>query len=147
MLKALALAVPKAPLLETSRARSVLSVVERELLTPYGLRTLGRGDHRYMARYGGDPRARDGAYHQGTVWPWLIGPYVSAYLSVHGRSASAAAKAKAAIEPLLDFFSNQGLGQLPEVFDADPPHRPGGCIAQAWSVAEIVRVLGMELRE
>jgi predicted glycogen debranching enzyme len=142
-----ALAVPKTPLLETSRARSVLSIVERELFTPYGLRTLARGDHRYMARYGGDPRARDGAYHQGTVWPWLIGPYVSAYLSVHGRSASAAAKAKAAIEPLLDFFSNQGLGQLPEVFDADPPHRPGGCIAQAWSVAEIVRVLGTELRE
>jgi predicted glycogen debranching enzyme len=142
-----ALAVPKTPLLETSRARSVLSVVERELLTPYGLRTLARGDHRYMARYGGDPRARDGAYHQGTVWPWLIGPYVSAYLSVHGRSASAAAKAKAAIEPLLEFFWNEGVGQLPEVFDADPPHRPGGCSAQAWSVAEIVRVLGTELRE
>jgi len=142
-----ALALPQASLLEPERARSVLTVVERELLTPFGLRSLARGDHRYMARYGGDPRARDGAYHQGTVWPWLIGPYVSAYLRVYGRSASAAAKSKAAIAPLLDFLQDEGMGQLPEVFDADPPHRPGGCTAQAWSVAEIVRVLATELRE
>jgi predicted glycogen debranching enzyme len=142
-----AIALPKTPILDEARSRAVLAVIERELLTPYGLRTLAPSDHRYTPRYAGDPRARDGAYHQGTVWPWLIGPYVSAYLRVHDRSATAAAKARRAIAPLLEFFWQRGLGQLAEVFDGDSPHRPGGCIAQAWSVAEIVRLVATELRE
>jgi predicted glycogen debranching enzyme len=136
-----AVALPQKPLLDEARSRAVLEVVERELLTPFGLRTLSPRDHRYAPRYFGDPRARDGAYHQGTVWPWLIGPFVSAYLRVHGRNVTSVAKAQALIEPLVRYAQNDGVGQVAEVFDADPPHRPGGCIAQAWSVAELVRVL------
>lgn len=141
-----AIAVPRTSLLDDSRSRSVLDAVERELLTPYGLRTLSPRDHRYAPRYGGAQRARDGAYHQGTVWPWLIGPYVSAFLRVHGRSQSSLAKARALIEPLIAYLAHQGVGQIPEVFDADPPHGAGGCPAQAWSVAELVRLLATELR-
>jgi glycogen debranching enzyme len=115
-------------------------------LTPFGLRTLAPRDHRYTPRYCGDVRARDGAYHQGTVWPWLIGPFVTAYLRVHGRSETTLAQAKAFVEPLLAYLERDGVGQIPEVFDADPPHQPGGCIAQAWSIAELVRVVA-ELAE
>ena len=88
----------------------------------------------------GGPRERDAAYHQGTVWPWLIGPFVNAYLRVNGHGAATRAKAKALLEPLLEYLHGDGVGQIPEVFDCDPPHRPGGCIAQAWSVAEVVRI-------
>jgi len=135
-----AIALPREPLLDAERSRAVLEAVERELVTPYGLRTLAPRDHRYASRYFGDQRARDGAYHQGTVWPWLIGPFVSAYLRVNGRSAASIEKAKAFVAPLREYLGADGLGQIPEVFDADPPHRPGGCTAQAWSVAELVRV-------
>jgi predicted glycogen debranching enzyme len=141
-----AVALPRAPILDPAKQRAVLEVVGRELLTPFGLRTLGPKDPRYIPRYEGDQRSRDGAYHQGTVWPWLLGPYVSAYLRVHGRSKTTLAAARGMIEPLLRFLSNEGVGQIPEIFDADPPHRPAGCIAQAWSVAEVVRVIADELR-
>jgi glycogen debranching enzyme len=139
--------LPRQPILDEGRSRAVVSVVTRELLTPYGLRTLSRGDHRYAAQYGGDARARDGVYHQGTVWPWLIGPYVSAYLRVYGRSSSALAHGRASLEGLLRFFASDGLGQIPELFDAEEPQRPGGCVAQAWSVSEVIRLLATELRE
>jgi len=135
------------PILDEKRSRAVVSVVTHELLTPYGLRTLARGDARYASYYGGDVRARDGAYHQGTVWPWLIGPYVTAYVRAYGRSTAAMAQARGVVEGLIRFLAADGLGQLPELFDAEAPQHAGGCIAQAWSVAEIVRLLASELRE
>ena len=142
-----AVALPRTPILDEVRSRAVVAVVTHELLTPYGLRTLARGDGRYAPRYGGDVRARDRAYHQGTVWPWLIGPYVTAYLRAFGRSTAAMAHARGAVEGLVRFLAADGLGQIPELFDAEAPQRAGGCSAQAWSVAEVVRLLATELRE
>ena len=120
------------------RAKSILRVVEEELLTPRGLRTLSPKDSRYVGRYGGDPTSRDGAYHQGTVWPWLMGPYITAYSKTFGKVAGQ----EFATEWLNNFrphIEEAGLGQVSEIFDADPPHTPRGCIAQAWSVAELLR--------
>jgi predicted glycogen debranching enzyme len=116
----------------------VLWVVTRELLTPYGLRTLSPRDPRYAGRFEGDPRRRDGAYHQGTVWPWLMGPYVDALLSVNGRSGPVLAQARDLLLPLINMHAG-GIDTIPEVFDGDCPQRPGGCISQAWSVAEVLR--------
>jgi predicted glycogen debranching enzyme len=118
--------------------KSILDVVTRELLTPFGLRTLSPRDPRYAGRYEGDPRRRDGAYHQGTVWPWLMGPYTDALLSVKGRSAPILAQARELLRPLITMQAG-GINTLPEVFDGDMPQRPGGCISQAWSVAEVLR--------
>ncbi|MDQ6699427.1 MAG: amylo-alpha-1,6-glucosidase [Acidobacteriota bacterium] len=125
---------------DAERARGILNVVERELLTPFGLRTLAPGDPAYRGRYEGDPTKRDGAYHQGTVWPWLMGPFLSAYLEAHEHGPEACEQARTWLAPLRNYRESSGLGQLPEVFDGDAPHRPGGCIAQAWSVAEILRI-------
>ena len=129
-------------MLGPERARSVVEVVRRELLTPYGLRTLAPGDPRYRGRYEGDPVSRDGAYHQGTVWPWLLGPFLTAYLKVNGRSAEAQRQADEWMAELRRYADAEGVGQIPEVFDGDAPQRAGGCIAQAWSVAEMLRVGG-----
>jgi predicted glycogen debranching enzyme len=126
-------------MLVRARMRAVVDVVERELLTPAGLRTLAPGDPQYRGVYGGDVKSRDGAYHQGTVWPWLLGPFVTAYVKAHGGTERARSRAAAFLEPLDAHLSEAGLGHISEVFDGDPPHRPGGCIAQAWSVAEILR--------
>ncbi len=128
-------------MLPPDRARSVVEVVQRELLTPYGLRSLAPGDPQYRPRYEGDPRSRDSAYHQGTVWPWLMGPFVTAYCKVNGNSQTARRQARKWLAPLEQHLSEAGLGQVAEVFDADPPHRPAGCFAQAWSVAEVLRAL------
>jgi predicted glycogen debranching enzyme len=117
---------------------SILDVVTKELLTPYGLRTLSPRDPRYFGRYEGDPRRRDGSYHQGTVWPWLMGPYIDALLSVRGRSASVLSQARELLQPLSSLHVG-GINTIPEVFDGDSPQRPGGCISQAWSVAEVLR--------
>ena len=125
--------------LSRSRAARVLETIERLLLTPYGLRTLAPTDPRYCGRYEGDARSRDAAYHQGTVWPWLMGPFIMAYLRIHPMT-EAHARIAEWLKPLRGHLSNAGLGQVSEVFDGDPPHRPGGCIAQAWSVAELLRV-------
>lgn len=133
------------PALEGERARAMLEVVGRELLTPFGLRTLSPKDPRYVPRYEGGQLARDGAYHQGTVWPWLLGAYVTAYLRVHGRTPATLTATRGMVEPLLHHLRTNGVGQLPEIFDADPPHRPVGCFAQAWSVAEMLRVVAREL--
>jgi predicted glycogen debranching enzyme len=130
----LALALPHR-LLDAARAASVLAVCERELLTSLGLRTLDRNNPSYVGRYGGDQRQRDGAYHQGTVWPWLIGTFVRAHLAVHGDPD----RARAYLEPFEHHLTDTGLGQISEIFDADPPHLPNGCFAQAWSVSEILR--------
>jgi predicted glycogen debranching enzyme len=118
--------------------KSILDVVTRELLTPFGLRTLSPRDPRYAGRYEGDPRRRDGAYHQGTVWPWLMGPYIDALLSVRGRSEPILGEARELLRPLITMHAG-GINTLPEVFDGDMPQRPGGCISQAWSVAEVLR--------
>jgi predicted glycogen debranching enzyme len=118
--------------------KGIFDVVTRELLTPFGLRTLSPRDPRYAGRYEGDMRHRDRSYHQGTVWPWLMGPYIDALLAVHGRSEAVFAQARGLLRPLLDNQSG-GINTIPEVFDGDSPQRPGGCISQAWSVAEVLR--------
>jgi len=112
--------------------------VERELLTPVGLRTLPQGDPRYAPHYQGDARSRDSVYHQGTVWPWLMGPFITAYMKVHAPR-TARPKMAAWLEGFAQHMSEAGLGQVSEIFDADPPHTPRGCFAQAWSVAELLR--------
>jgi predicted glycogen debranching enzyme len=122
------------------QSKAVVDAVERDLLTPYGLRTLAPSDPQYRGRYEGDPASRDGAYHQGTVWPWLMGPFISAYLYVHAHAPEAVARAAEWLTGLERYAAEEGLGQLPEVFDGDAPQRAGGCIAQAWSVAEVLRV-------
>ncbi len=125
-------------MLTPERARSVVEVVERELLTPAGLRTLPPGDPRYAPHYQGDARSRDSVYHQGTVWPWLMGPFLTAYVKVHG-SRTARPKMAAWLENFAQHLSEAGLAQISEIFDADPPFTPRGCFAQAWSVAELLR--------
>ncbi|MGB7544580.1 MAG: amylo-alpha-1,6-glucosidase, partial [Methanothrix sp.] len=117
---------------------SVLDVVTRELVTPYGLRTLSPRDPRYAGRYEGGPASRDAAYHQGTVWPWLMGPYIDALLSIKGGSKAVRSSARELLRPLRSLAAG-GIDTLPEVFDGSSPHRPGGCISQAWSVAEVLR--------
>ncbi len=105
-----------------------------------GLRTLAPGDPHYRGRYEGGVVERDSAYHQGTVWPWLMGPFVTAYLRVHG--AEGRAQAAAWVAGFREAMRVYGLGQLPEIADGDAPHTPRGCIAQAWSVGELLRVAG-----
>jgi predicted glycogen debranching enzyme len=129
------------PLLDGERSRQVVDCVERELLTPFGLRTLTRCDPRYIGVYVGGPSVRDAAYHQGTVWSWLLGPFITAYLRVHKYSAAAVDCAQRWLVPIQNHLLAAGLGQISEIFDGDPPHHPRGCIAQAWSVGEILRIL------
>lgn len=120
------------------QAEKLLRVVERELLTPRGLRTLAPGDPNYRGRYEGDGASRDSVYHQGTVWPWLMGPYITAYVKTFGPEAGQ----RFGSEWLSQFSSHLNeacLGQVSEIFDGDAPHAPRGCAAQAWSVSEILR--------
>jgi len=128
-------------MLSEERARAVVEKVEKELLTPVGLRTLNRSDGRYRATYEGDQYSRDSAYHQGTVWPWLLGPFVSAYVRVNGGTAQARGRARDFLRGIEKHLTEAGLGQISEIFDGDVPHHPRGCFAQAWSVAEILRAL------
>jgi len=139
-----AVSLPFAPPLTREQQQAIVQIVERELLTPYGLRTLGRRDPFYKGRYDGSPRCRDEAYHQGTVWPYLMGPLVEAYLKVNRFSDRSRQRAAELIRPLLRHLTQDAcLGSISEVLDGDPPHRPGGCPAQAWSVAEVLRVRRM----
>ena len=133
-------------MLSAERARRIVEAVERELLTPYGLRTLATGDARYRGRYGGGPAERDAAYHQGTVWPWLMGPFVTAYLKAQGRTPEAIARVRALLAPLVAHLNEACVGQVSEIFDGDAPHAPRGAVAQAWSVAELLRVLVEDVR-
>jgi len=126
-------------MLPLERAKSVVAKVQEHLLTPVGLRSLAPSDPQYCGRYTGNPTSRDGAYHQGTVWPWLLGPFVSAYVKVNGGSEKARDQAAAWLAPLKDHLANAGLGHISEICEGDAPHRPCGCVAQAWSVAEILR--------
>jgi predicted glycogen debranching enzyme len=136
-------------MLPKDRALAVVKVVERDLLTPVGLRTLAPSDPHYHACYEGDPYSRDSAYHQGTVWPWLLGPFVAAYVRVNDGTPAAREHARDLLRGLEAHLSAAGLGQISEIFDgdadgvadADAPHLPRGCFAQAWSVAEIMRAL------
>jgi predicted glycogen debranching enzyme len=128
-------------MLSAERARAVVEIVERELLTPVGLRTLNPLDSRYRPRYEGDQYSRDAAYHQGTVWPWLLGPFITAYVRVNGGTSAAREHAHGLLRGLEARLTEAGLGQISEIFDADAPHLPRGCFAQAWSVAEILRAL------
>jgi predicted glycogen debranching enzyme len=126
-------------MLSLDNARAVVEKVQEHLLTPYGLRSLAPSDPQYRGRYGGGTVERDGAYHQGTVWPWLIGPFVTAYIKVNGGDEIARRQAAEWLAPLRDHLADGGLGQISEIFDGDAPQRPCGCMAQAWSVAEILR--------
>ena len=130
--------------IEGAQARVIVDHVEAKLLTPLGLRTLAPDDPAYQGRYGGDPRARDGAYHQGTVWPWLMGAFVDAWLTVRDRSEAAKAEARTRfVPPLTHHLESAGLGHMSEVADGDAPHRPGGCPFQAWSLGEYIRIRRM----
>jgi predicted glycogen debranching enzyme len=123
------------PLSEVQQ-RAVVDACARHLLTSHGLRGLAPEHPAYIGHYGGDRHTRDSAYHRGTVWGWLIGPFVSAHLRVFRDPATA----RSFLQPLLQQLASHGLGSLSEVFDGDPPHAPRGCIAQAWTVAEVLRV-------
>ena len=127
-------------LMTKQQARRALSNIRRELLTPYGLRTLSPDDAHYKPTYKGDRYQRDGAYHQGTVWTWLLGPYFDAVLAVDGIE-SARAEFERIMPVLRVHLSEAGLGTISEIFDADAPHAPKGCLSQAWSVAEVLRIL------
>jgi len=126
------------PLLPKDKARAVLAVIEAQLLTPYGLRSLAPQDPAYRGRYEGSPAERDAAYHQGTVWSFLLGAYADALLKTNG--AVGKPKARKAIEGLAPHLLEEGLGTVSEIFDGDAPHAPRGCPAQAWSVGEALRV-------
>jgi predicted glycogen debranching enzyme len=130
----LAVALPASPL-PPVRRRAVVDACARHLVTSYGLRSLAPFDARYAGRYAGDVAARDGAYHQGTVWAWLLGPFALAHFVAYGDAAAA----RAWLAPLADHVGDYGLGSIAEIFDAEPPFAPRGCIAQAWSVAETLR--------
>lgn len=116
----------------------IVEKVKQELLTPYGLRSLSPTDKNYHPEYRGNQTERDLAYHNGTVWAWLIGPFAEAYLRVYGKNATAY------IEQLYRQFGNvltdYCVGSIAEVYDGNPPHTPGGSISQAWSVAEVCRM-------
>jgi predicted glycogen debranching enzyme len=135
-----AVSLPNSPLFAEEQA-SVVEVVRRELLTPVGLRTLSRNEPGYRGKYTGDQFHRDGAYHNGTVWPWLMGAFLDAHLKVNNRSDIAIGQAREWLSPLIQHFETDGaIGQMSEIFDGDPPHRPVGCPAQAWSIAEMLRL-------
>jgi predicted glycogen debranching enzyme len=127
-------------MLEAERASLVVEVVDRELRTPIGLRTLSLKHPSYRPRYEGEPFSRDSAYHQGTVWPWLIGPFISAYIRVHNGSDAARDQAGSWLQAFHSHMETACLGQISEIADGDAPHQPRGCVAQAWSVAELLRV-------
>ncbi len=133
-----AVSLRHSPLLP-DRQKSVVECVEEHLLTPYGLRSLSPKDPGYRARCEGDAYSRDSAYHNGTVWAWLMGPFVEAYLRVHDFSDDARKRCEGFLNPLIDHLGQAGLGSISEIFDGDSPHTPRGCIAQAWSVSEVLR--------
>jgi predicted glycogen debranching enzyme len=129
-----AVSLPESPL-TPERQRRVVEACARHLVTSFGLRSLAPGHPQYHGRYGGGVRERDGAYHQGTVWGWLLGPFALAHLRVYGDPDAAAAF----LQPIAHHLADFGVGSVAEIFDGDPPHTPQGCIAQGWSVAETLR--------
>ena len=141
-----AVSLPFSPLEETAQ-RAVVETARERLFTPFGMRTLDPTDPGYKPRYQGNMFERDAAYHNGTAWPWLLGPYVEACLNVHQHTASAKEEIRDSLQPLFDAILTGAAGTIgggiAEVYDADPPHRPQGCPAQAWSVAELIRIASM----
>jgi predicted glycogen debranching enzyme len=130
----LAVSLPASPL-APERQRSVVDACARYLLTSFGLRSLAPAHAQYRGTYGGDPLARDAAYHQGTVWAWLLGPFALAHFRVHGDRRAA----QTFLEPFSHHVDDHGVGSISEIFEGDPPFAPRGCIAHAWSVAETLR--------
>lgn len=128
-----AVSLPESPL-PRSQQRALVDACSRALLTPMGLRSLAPEDPAYSGTYGGSPQARDGAYHQGTVWPWLLGPFLLAHLRVYNDRRGA----RQLLQPLLAHLQSGCVGQISEIADGDPPHRPRGAFAQAWSVAALL---------
>jgi predicted glycogen debranching enzyme len=122
---------------DDERARAIVDICAARLWTSMGLRTLSPDDPGYRSTYGGDQAARDGAYHQGTVWPWLAGPFIRAHLRAYGDRN----RARTFVQPLIDALDSDAIGTLPEIAEGDTPHAPRGCPAQAWSVAELIAVL------
>ncbi len=134
-----AVSLPFSPL-SPQQQKAVVDTVQKNLLTPFGLRTLNVEDSRFIGVYEGPLKQRDYAYHQGTVWPYLLGPFVESYLKVNGFSRKSKKNAAEFVKPLLQLMTRDGcLGQICEIFDGDAPHKPRGCFAQAWSVAELIR--------
>jgi len=135
-------------LLDGERAAKVVAAVESRLWTPLGLRSLAPSAPGYISHYEGGVRERDGAYHQGTVWPWLIGPFVDAWVRVHGATAEAKEEARRRfLQPILAHLNEAGLGHVSEIADAEPPHTPRGCPFQAWSLGEVLRLERVLLAE
>jgi len=126
------------PVLDRERWEPVLQVVRERLVTPVGLRSLAPGHPDYKSHYFGDLRSRDAAYHQGTVWGWLVGPFIDAWLKAYPDDRAGARQALSGFEAHL---GEACLGTIGELFDAEPPYSPRGCVAQAWSVAEVLRTL------
>jgi predicted glycogen debranching enzyme len=126
-------------MLSPEKEKAIVDRVEKDLLTPFGLRTLSTDHPLYKGHYHGDALTRDTAYHNGTAWPWLLGAYVKAYRKVHNYSEKSLEDMRTLLESFDMHLEIAGLGTISEVFDGDYPHSPGGCIAQAWSVAEILR--------
>ncbi len=125
------------PLLSAKRSKRVLAVLEEKLLTPYGLRSLSPEHPDYRSRYEGDSLSRDSSYHQGTVWPWLLGPFITALINVNGSAGKE--QAKWIFETMAVHLTEAGIGTISEIFDAEAPHTARGCISQAWSVSELLR--------
>jgi glycogen debranching enzyme len=140
----LAVSLPHSPL-SSEQQRAVVDVCARHLLTSHGLRSLSPDDPAYIGHYGGDQRRRDAAYHQGTVWSWLIGPFAMAHLRVYRDPALA----RSYLMPLVRHLAGHGVGSISEILNGDAPFTPRGCIAQAWSVAELLRAwqATVEIRE
>ena len=130
----IAVSLPESAL-PAARQRMVVDACARHLLTSYGLRSLAPSHPEYRGHYGGDQRERAGAYHQGTAWAWLLGPFALAHHKVYRD----AAVARSFLEPLADHLADYGVGSVAEIFDGDPPFTPRGCVAQAWSVGETLR--------
>ncbi len=135
-----AVSLPYSPLTDEMKL-GVIDIVDRKLFTPKGLRTLSPQNPLYKGRYEGDQVNRDAAYHQGTVWPWLIGHYIEAYIKVHGKEAIPVAEK--VLKSFEEEMCNYGICSIPEVYDGDPPQRHNGSISQAWSVAEVLRIMKM----
>jgi predicted glycogen debranching enzyme len=140
----IAASLPFTPL-DNDQIQGIVDLATEDLLTPFGLRTLSPEDPAYIGRYEGGPAERDRAYHQGTVWPWLLGPYITARMKAKRRSKKDRDEARELLSPLMDFECQIGVGTICEVFDGDEPHRPGGCISQAWSVGEVMRAWSEEV--
>jgi glycogen debranching enzyme len=135
----LAIGLPFA-VLDADRHELVLRKIESELLTPVGIRTLSPADPCYQGRYAGGIVSRDRACHNGSAYPWLLGSYATALIRVHGQSPTTLAQIEHSVRPCIDHLLDNSLGQIPELFDGDSPHAPGGAIASAASVGEVLRI-------